>query len=254
MVKKILSILLWVATATGLIFLFIFARENYLDRPLNGVNLLPATDSGFVRRSELQKELEESYGLSKVGTIDMRKIQKLLNDIPWIENNTAYVDLDGKLNVSFKEYEPRFRYFDNKGRSMYVTDEGVIIPSCSNYTPYVLVASGRFEIKNDSVTYKLTDTLTEDRAVLNALHWIKAIEDNPFIANCIGQLYYHGNNDFGVTVKGLNAQIIVGDTCLAKDKLNRLEIFMKQRINKPETQSLEIINLKYKNQIVCTKR
>lgn len=254
MVKKILSILLWVATAAALVVLFVFARENYLDKPVKGVNLLPTTDSGFVRKSVLQKDIQATYGTSKVGTIDMRKIQKLLDNIPWIESNTAYVDLDGNLNVSYKEYEPRFRYFDNKGRSMYVTNEGIVIPSCSNYTPYVLVASGNFEIKSDSTSYALSDTLEPDRAILNALYWIKAIEDNPFIANCVGQLYYNSHNDFELTVNGLDAHVVVGDTCLASDKLHRLEVFMKQRINRPETQNLKIINLKYKNQIVCTKR
>ena len=33
MVKKILSIVLWVATAAGLIVLFIFTREDYLNQP-----------------------------------------------------------------------------------------------------------------------------------------------------------------------------------------------------------------------------
>ena len=51
MVKKILSIVLWVATAAALVVLFIFARENYLNTPVKSVNLMPATDSGFVRKA-----------------------------------------------------------------------------------------------------------------------------------------------------------------------------------------------------------
>ena len=248
---------MWVITAAALVVLFIFARNNYLDTPVKAVNLLPASDSGFVRRSVLQKEIEsycEEFGRTKtIGTIDMVKIQKNLDANPWIESNSAYIGLDGILNVNFKEYEPQFRVFGKNGQSVYVTDNGIVMPSCSNYTPYVLIASGNFEPNCDS-TYTLCDTLDRDRNILDALYWFKAIKANPFIENCVGQLYCNNKNQFELTVKGLDARVIVGDTCLAADKLNRLEIFMKQRMNRLETHSMKIINLNYKNQIVCTKR
>ena len=253
MVKKILSIVLWVITAAAIVVLFIFARESYLNTPLKSINLMPASDSGFVRRSVLHEEIEKQCENSMVGTVNMIKIQNYLDANPWIESNSAYIDLDGNLNVNFKEYEPQFRVFVKNGRSVYVTDNGVVIPSCSNYTPYVLVASGNFEL-GDTTTYALCDTLERDRNLLDALNWHKAIKANPFIENCVGQLYCNNKNQFELTVKGLDARVIVGDTCLAADKLNRLEIFMKQRISRPETQNMKIINLNYKNQIVCTKR
>ena len=245
---------MWVITAAALIVLFVYARENYLNTPLKGIQLVPESDSGFVRRSVLHQEIEQQCGQSKIGTVDMIKIQKHLNANPWIESNSAYIDLNGNLNVNFREYEPQFRVFGKNGQSVYVTDEGIVMPSCSNYTPYVLIASGNFELDNDSTTYTLCDTLERDRNILDALHWFKAIKANPFIGNCVGQLYCNSKNQFELTVKGLDARVIIGDTCLAADKLYRLEIFMKQRINRPETHSMKIINLNYKNQIVCTKR
>ena len=245
---------MWVITGAALIVLFIFARENYLDTPIKAVQLMSEPDSGFVRKSVLHEEIEKQCGKSKVGTVNMVKIQKHLDANPWIESNSAYVDLDGNLNVTFKEYEPQFRVFGKNGKSVYVTSEGTVIPSCSTFTPYVLIASGNFELNNDTTSYVLCDTLLCDRNILDALYWHKAIKANPFVANCVGQLYCNNKNQFELTVKGLDARVIVGDTCLAADKLNRLEAFMKQRISNPETQTLKIINLSYKNQIVCTKR
>ena len=48
MVKKILSIALWVITAAALVVLFVFARENYLNRPLQSIQLITETDTGMV--------------------------------------------------------------------------------------------------------------------------------------------------------------------------------------------------------------
>ena len=254
MVKKILSIVLWVATAAALVVLFIFARENYLNTPVQSINLIPASDSGFVRQSALHDELESICNSKNIGTVNMSAVEKHLDDNPWIESNASYIDLDGILNVSYKEYEPQLRVFGKDGHSVYVTDAGIVIPSSRLYTPYVLIASGNFDLREDSITHQLNDSLASDRNLINALHWFKVIDANSFIRNCAGQLYCNGRNELELTVKGLNARVIVGDTCLAADKLNRLEIFMKQRLDHPETQAMKIINLNYKNQIVCTKR
>ncbi len=253
MVKKILSIVVWVITAGALVALFVFARENYLDKPIQSVTLMPESDSGFVKQSVLHDEIVSMCANKKVGTANMLEIQQKLSDNPWIESNTSYIDLDGHLNVSFKEYEPQLRIFGKDGRSVYLTDEGTVIPSSSIYTPYVLIASGNFDIQKDSVAYQLNDSIQQDVNLINALYWFKAINANSFIKNCTGQLYCNPKNEFELTVRGIEAKVIVGDTCFAADKLKRLEIFMKQRINSQETKTFKSINLNFKNQIVCTK-
>ena len=254
MVKKILSILLWVVTGAALIALFVFAREDYLHTPLKSIQLLPSADTGFVRKTALHEEIERLCGKKNIGTVDMIAIQKVMDENSWIESSASYVDLDGTLNVSFQEYEPWFRVFGKNGRSVYVTRNGVVVPPCPIYTPYVLVASGNFDLRSDSVTYQLVDSLESDVNMLNALHWCDAIEGNDFVSQCVGQLYCNQKNLFELTVKGFDGRVIVGDTCDAADKLKRLEVFMKQRIDSPETKSMKSINLSYKNQIVCTKR
>ena len=254
MVKKILSIVLWVVTAAALILLFIFARKDYLDQPLKAIQIATETDTGFVRKSVLKDEIWQICGKSNISKVNMKAIQDHLNGNPWIESNASYVNLDGILNVSFKEYEPMFRVFGRNGHSVYVTRDGIVIPSNRIYTPYVLIASGNFNPPNLTTAHQLCDTLDDDKNMLNALQWYKTIEKNDFIRNCIGQLYCNSHNDFELTVKGLDTRVIVGDTCDGADKLKRLEIFMKQRIDRPETMTLRSINLSYKNQIVCTKR
>ena len=254
MVKKILSILLWVITAAALVVLFVFARENYLEAPVNGVTLIPESDSGFVRRNELRDEIGGFCNHKTVGTVNMVAIQRFLDDNPWIESNASYIDMDGTLNVNYKEYQPKFRVFGRNGRSVYVTSEGVVIPTSRLYTPYVMVASGNFSIDNDTTAYPLVDTIESHRNLINALTWLKDIEGNSFISSSVGQLYCNARNGFELTVKDIDARVIVGDTCLAADKLHRLEIFMKQHHNGPETSNMKSINLNYKNQIVCTKR
>ncbi len=254
MVKKILSIALWVITAAALIVLFVFAREDYLTRPVQQIQLITHSDTGFVKKAEVREALWQLCGKKNIGIVNMANIQKHLDANPWIAANASYIDLDGTLIVSYEEYQPRFRVFGGNGRSVYLTDDGVVVPTSRLYTPYVMVASGNFCIDNDTTAYPLVDSIDSHRNLINALAWLKAIEDNSFIRSSVGQLYCNAHNEFELTVKDIDARVIVGDTCVAADKLRRLEIFMKQRPVGTEGNSMKSINLNYKNQIVCTKR
>ena len=256
MVKMILSIVAWVITAAALIALFVFAREDYLTSPVKAVkvNIERENDSGFIKERFLLTDIDRLRGKSNIGTINMLAIQKHLESIPWIESSTSYVDLDGTFCVTIKEYDPVLRIFGESGKSVYLTEDGICIPTNRLYTPHVLVASGNFTLRNDSTSYTLNDTLIEDQALLESLHIFKAIERNAFMQSCIGQVYRNRKGQFDIVVNDFNALVTVGDTCQIADKLHRAEIFIKQKAGSAEIKGMKNINLKYKNQVVCTKR
>ena len=256
MVKKILSILAWVVTAAALIALFVYAREDYLTSPVKDVkiNIEREGDSGFIKERFLLADINKLRGNANIGTINMLTIQHRLDAIPWIEHNTSYIDLDGTLCINLKEYTPVLRVFGNGGKSVYLTENGVCIPTNRLYTPYVLVANGSFTFRHDSTAYALCDTLMEDRALIETLHLFKAVERNTFMKNCIGQVYRDSKGMFDIVVKDIDARVTLGDTCQIDDKLHRAEIFIKQKAGSTEIKGMKNINLKYKNQVVCTKR
>ena len=72
--------------------------------------------------------------------------------------------------------------------------------------------------------------------------------------NSVGQIYCDNKNSFNIVIRDIDAKVVVGDTCDMDDKLKRAEIFIKQKANTNEIKEMKIINLQYKNQIVCTKR
>jgi cell division protein FtsQ len=49
-------------------------------------------------------------------------------------------------------------------------------------------------------------------------------------------------------------RILLGDTTDLRDKLDRMRTFYLQGLNNTGWDKYELINLKYKNQVVCTKR
>ena len=255
MVKKILSILAWVVTAAALIALFVFAREDYLTSPVKAINvhIERDNDSGFIKERFLLSDIER-FRNTDIGTFRLYDLQNSLNANPWIESNTSYIDLDGTLHVSIKEYNPVLRVFGIDGKSVYLTESGQVLPTNRLYTPYVLIANGNFDIQNDSVSYPLNDTIESHQPLSEALHIWKAIDGNPFMKSCIGQVYRNSKGEFDITVKDVKARVILGDTIQMADKLRRAEIFFKQKVGTTDLLAMKTINFKYKNQVVCTKK
>ncbi len=256
MVRKILSIVAWVVTAAALIALFVFAREDYLTSPVKAVkvNIERESDSGFIKERFLLADIDRLRGHSDIGTVNMLSIQQCLESNPWIESSTSYIDLDGTLNINIKEYDPVLRIFGEGGKSAYLTESGICLPTNRLYTPHVLVANGSFTLRNDSISYALNDTLVEDQALIESLHVFKAIERNAFMQSCIGQVYRNRKGLFDIVLRDIDARVTLGDTCQIDDKLHRAEIFIKQKVGTTELKGMKNINLQYKNQVVCTKR
>ena len=131
MVKKILSIVAWVITAVALVALFIFAREYYLKQPVKSVNLNieRKQDSGFVKETVILNKVGQMCEKSKIGTFNMMAVKNQMHSNPWVETSSAFIDMQGILNINVKEYDPVLRVYTQQGQSIYLTEQGIAVPS-----------------------------------------------------------------------------------------------------------------------------
>lgn len=257
MVKKILSIVLWVITGAAIIVLFAFARKGYLENPLKGIRLTVERSQaiGFVENDSIIAKASAICGLERqanISEIDMMKLRRMLDDNPWIAEASVYVDLNDTLHLTAKEYEPLLRVYNHEGRSIYLTGEGVIIPSSPRYTPHLIIASGDygFDTRNGNVA----DSLYQNSGLAEALAIAKAIDKDQFLKEHIGQIYKNTDNEYEVIVNNLPIQVIVGDTIAIDNKLYRLKVLLERYQGTTELEAYKSMSLKYKNQIVCTKK
>ena len=61
------------------------------------------------------------------------------------------------------------------------------------------------------------------------------------------------NNEYELMVNNVSARVILGDTIAVNDKLSRLAILLDKYSGTEELATYKTLNLKYNNQIVCTK-
>ena len=259
MVKKILRIVLWVVTAVALIMLFTFGRKKYLETPLKGVEfqLERSHSNGFVVKDSVLTQVKGICGIERhaaIATVDMMKISQLLNSNPWIESANAYIGLNDTLFVKAKEYEPVLRVFTKDKKSVYVTKDGYLVPFCRHYAPRVIIANGEFQFPNIHKGANVNDSIYAYTGLSDALVIAKAIEKDPFLIGAIGQIYKNENNEYELMVNGLSANVVLGDTCHVDNKLSRLAILLERYSGTEELKAYKTLDLKYKNQIVCTKK
>ena len=258
MVKKILVIVLWVVTASALVTLFVFGRRHYLETPLQGIDfqLERHQDKGFVERDTVLRQFEEVCGLERhntISAIDLMKIQKLLNDNPWVETSSAYLGLNDTLMVSAKEYEPVLRVFNHDRSSVYVTQEGFLFPSSPQYTPRIIIASGHYDFPAPHKGDRTTDSLYRASGLQEALVIAQAIQRDPFLRGNIGQIYKNARNEYELMVNNLQARVLLGDTLQMAPKLSNLKVLLEKYSGTDELDKYKTVDLQYKNQIVCTK-
>lgn len=255
--KKILKIALWVITGAALVALFIFGRNWYLNTPLKGITfeLERDHDRGFVEKDTVMayaRAICDIEHQAKISSIDLMKIQKLLGNNPWIESSSAFIGLNDTLSIKAKEYEPVLRVYNQDMKSVYVTADGIIIPSNPNYSPRMIIASGQFLFTLPKGNASITDSLYANTGIPEALRIATAIKKDSFLAGNIGQIYKN-YNEYELMVNNLSAKVIVGDTCAVEQRLARLKTLLEQYSGTEELKPFKTLNLRYKNQIVCTK-
>ncbi len=261
MVKKILSIVLWVITAAALIMLFVFGRKKYRATPLKGirVNVELCQAKGFIEKDSLIAQIWSLCDKDQpvtIANIDMEKIRQLLDSNPWIAHSDAYIGLNDSLIINIKEYDPVLRMYAVAGhkktrQSFYVTRDGFIIPTSSRYIPHLIIANGNYDLDTLALNSNIADSLYLNSGLVETLTIAQAIEKDNFFKQNIGQIYRNTSNEYEIVVNNLPIQVIVGDTCAIDNKLQRLKRMLESPV---EMEEYKTMSLKYKNQIVCTKK
>ncbi|MBN1158873.1 MAG: hypothetical protein JXA61_05795 [Bacteroidales bacterium] len=191
--------------------------------------------------------------------IRLRDIEEHLRKHKIIKDAEAYVTEPGVLHLDIWQKNPFIRIINGADQGYYLDREGNIIPLSDNFSPFVLVASGFirepftisrtvniFEIKHDS--------LPSNRRVLYDLFDLAAfIDGDDFWKSQIEQIFVNKNYDFELVPRVGPHIIEFGKAENIGQKFENLRLLYLQGLNNVGWNQYIRINVKYKNQVVCTK-
>ncbi len=240
---RILTIVIGALLFAYIAFASYFFKEIRRSDTCKSIEIV-VTDSlekHFVSRSELTSLLkqEKIYPVNKpMNDINTHKIEQALLNNEMISRVEVYKTPSGIIKMEVEQKMPILRVISPRG-SFYVDNRGTLMPISSRYAAHVPVASGYIE-KEFAITelYKFALFLQGDK------FWDAQIE----------QIYVHPDGEIDLIPRVGNHRIVLGTFEKFKEKLDNLQLFYDQVVPKMGWEKYSIINLKYKNQIVCTKR
>lgn len=264
--RKIFVLVLWILGLSGLAVSMAFATKKEGAVKIEHLNVTVAGtgDNAFIDEEDVKEYLsaqKDSILNTEKRSLDVNKIEKTLNAHPAIENADIAVEVNGDVNIDVKQRTPLLRVFNMDGESYYIDTQARLMPLSDKYTARVLVATGYIHepysrryllsvhdmVKNESLS---------QASLLDELYALADyISKDSILTDLVQQINVDNNNEFELYPAIGDHKIVFGDATDIVEKFNNLKIFYAEGLNKTDSwNKYSIINIKYKNQVVCTKK
>lgn len=263
MLKTILQILKYGIPLVLIFLTVLWASQLEEKTVLSNVSVHVNTDHGnfFVDKERLTNSLLNrslQIGVDSLSDIDVYALEKWIESRPEVKNAEVFTTKSGILKVEVEQRKPLIRIFNDLGESYYIDVEGRLMPLSQEYTSRVMIVNGNVRAPyNLSYQFNVSsyEGNNDDLSQLKDLFSIaKFIEGNEFWAAQIEQIFVKSNNEIELIPRVGLHKILIGDATNLNEKLTNLMVFYKEAMPKTGWNEYKELNLKYRNQIVCTKR
>lgn len=180
-----------------------------------------------------------------VKNIDCPRVASAARRVPYLENVSASVSVGGKVVVRADQRRPIMRLFYGN-REFYMDSHGALFPPSSTGFCDVLVAGGNFTepLRLDSLNAQAT-----------ALWKVATFLDNEDdYAPLIDQIYIKRDGDIMMVPKVGDHLVELGSPDDLDAKFSNLLAFYRKGMPRAGWNTYSQISLKFKGQVVCTKK
>jgi cell division protein FtsQ len=264
--KKILKISAWVLCAVAIIFLTGFAINQHNARTVTGMEVIieRSADHYFCSQDDIKTMLiRNGFTMNNqaISSIDIPVIEQLVLADPDVGNCEACITVEGKVTIRVKQRRPIARFTNMSGESFYMDEDGKLMPWSDSYTAPVILVNGNFiddyaTMKNKDFSAISVDSALKSPSPLDdAWHILKAIDADSFFRVQMVQMYISTEDGFEIIPRVGDHKIVFGSAENITGKFQKLNLFYQYGLNKTgRWTEYSAIDLRYKNQIVCTKK
>lgn len=239
---RVISILVGILMSCYIIFASVFFHDKKRHDVCKELQIVvkDSLDKHFVTENDIIDQLKRASlnpvekPMSEVNTNEI-ETELLKNEM--IASVEAYKTPSGILKLEVKQKLPVLRVMGAHG-NFYVDNKGSTMPISRRYAVHVPVATGYVE---------------KEFAMSDLYKFALFLQKDDFWNSQIEQIYVNSAKEVELIPRVGSHRILLGSFDRYEEKLNNLQLFYKQVIPKMGWDKYSIINLKYKEQIVCTK-
>jgi len=250
MMRGILKILIWIGLAAWFVVIlgFVSGEAGEVICKRIDVVLSDTVQSQFVSDADIRAMFRDE-GLQLQGyplkDINTRELEQLLEKNAYIKGAEVSTDISGRMEIRLEQRVPLVRIMPDGKAGFYLDTEGKILPLSDQYVPHIILVSGNI---------KQPDGM-EGRRQLEEIHsFCTYVSTHPFWSEQIVQLFVNRRGEYELIPRVGAHQILLGGLDQWERKLRNLELLYNQGFSTYGWNSYETINLKYTNQVICTKR
>lgn len=261
--KGKLKIAAWGLFAGAVIAVLVMAGKSQDEAIVQepNVSISVVDENAFLTENELLvrlKRLNLFYPNQLMKNLNTTAIEEHIRKMHEVEEVNVYKQLGGNWGIQLKVRQPYARVFNQYGESFYVDSKGATMDPSPNFTARILVFTGNIKDKADTLTVsdiEANPKLKSERSLDEIFRISKVIHQNAFLTAQISQIHRDRWGDF-ILIPRVGAQrIVLGPAPSEKDvseKLKKLMVFYTNGLPYVGWNKYKTINLKYRNQVVCT--
>jgi len=262
--RTVFKILIWLVIAAWFVAVMGFVGGEMEEVICSHVDIVlkDSLRNSFVSGADIRAILEKYDGGIQgypVNDINTSLLEKEIEKDACIKNAEVYFDVTGRLSVDIYQREPLVRIMPEDGRGFYLDREGHFLPLTPDYTAYVMLASGNIRIPDKinnltSISEFNEKQKAQYKTIIDLYDFSRYVDDHPFWSSQIVQVYVNDRGEYELIPRVGAHQILLGDMNDFRKKLRNLETLYEQGLSSQGWNNYDKINLKYLNQVICTKR
>jgi cell division protein FtsQ len=259
--KRILNISFWVLGISGFLFFEFYSLRQYGETNCKSLDIELDTHHDYpllTSEKEINTELLENHMPlvgQKLKNLDLHQIEKEVSQIAYLDHYNAYFSIDGKLSVQANPRKAIVRVYNQVGQHFYLGADTVLMPLSNKHSLRLLLANGNLPRLPSQLFRQSRNEHYELPSIYKKIFILASkIQEDEFLKALIDQIYVEKNGEFELIPKAGVGYIEFGTLENSTDKLKRLKYFYINGKKKINWNIYKSISLKYKNQVVCTKK
>ncbi len=257
--RKVLKILLFIPVVY-LIVLPVYIAVSSNSKPCGGIEIVikDSSDYHFVTKRQLLNIVNSGSARilgRPVKEVLTGEIEGRIYELREVKEAEVYITIDGIMHVFVDQRDPVMRVIPAEGGDYFIDKEGIVIRKRNLYTPRLHIVGGNVNISQAMLNgVSILDTSIKKSVLKDIYYLVDVINADDFWSAQIDQIFVDNNNEIDLIPRVGNQLIHLGSIDNLDGKLRNLEAFYDDVLPEVGWNKYSVINLEFKDQIVCKKR
>lgn len=224
------------------------------------VLMLDTLGQSFVEAEDVKEIIRNKFGALEgktMASINISLLEKIINANPFIAKAEVFSSIDGNIIIEVKQRNPVLRIVNQYDESFYIDEMGVFMPLSEKCAARVPIANGfifdRFS-EGQVIRYRSEQAMDSTLHTIDRIyHVADFIKQNEFWRAEVEQIFINAEGDMELVPRIGNHTIVLGDDKGLEQKMDKLLLFYRKSLKDKSWNSYKTINIKYKDQVVCSK-